>query len=75
MDNPFKRQSNRVNEPALRPAAPGRDVLLALATAWSSSHGYSSAAPAAVTPSAAPRTIGAAGAGCRTAATTGRTSR
>ncbi len=39
MDNAAKRQSKRVNEPAHAPAAPGRDVLLALATAWSTSHG------------------------------------
>lgn len=73
MDNAVKHQSKRVNEPALRPAAPGRDVLLALATAWSSSHSGSDAVPADVTPSTAPRMFGVAGR--RAAATAGRTSR
>jgi hypothetical protein len=62
MDNAAKRQSKRVNEPAHAPAAPGRDVLLALATAWSTSHG--SPRPggvlAVVTPPAAPLTFGVA---------------
>ena len=54
MDNATKRQSKRVNEPAPAPAPSGRDVLLALATAWSTSHG----APRAgmLTPVAAPAT-------------------
>jgi hypothetical protein len=59
MDNATKRQSKRVNEPAVAPAAPGRDVLLALATAWSSSHGLprAGALPAVAAPSAPPRTF------------------
>jgi len=73
MDNAINRQSKRVNEPALRPAAPGRDVLLVLATAWSSSHSDSDAVPVAVTPSTAPRMFGVAGR--RATATAGRTSR
>ena len=62
MDNAARHQSKRVNEPAIAPAAQGRDVLLALATAWSSSHGGAHAGmiPAAVTPPPAPRTFGAA---------------
>lgn len=63
MDNAAKRQSKRVNEPAHAPAAPGRDVLLALATAWSTSHG--SPRPGGVLavvtpPPAAPLTFGVA---------------
>jgi hypothetical protein len=55
MDNANKRQSKRVNEPAPAPA-PGRDVLLALATAWSTSHGLPRAgALQAVAPSPTPR--------------------
>jgi hypothetical protein len=62
MDNAYKRQSKRVNEPAAAPLAPGRDVLLALATAWSSSHGGPAAAVRAViTPPAAAHAFGATG--------------
>lgn len=59
MDNAARRQSKRVNEPAHRPAAPGRDVLLALATAWSTSHGGPSVGLAGMraTPVAAARTF------------------
>lgn len=62
MDNAAKRQSPRANGPALAPAAPGRDVLLALATAWSSSNSGPRAGtiPAAAPPAAAPRTFGVA---------------
>jgi hypothetical protein len=64
MDNALKRQSLRANGPAPAPATPGRDVLLALATAWSSSHGGPRAGmvPAAATPPAAPRTTFGTGA-------------
>jgi hypothetical protein len=58
MDNPTKRQSKRVNEAAVAPLAPGRDVLLALATAWSSSNGaHVGTVPAAATPPTAPSTL------------------
>jgi hypothetical protein len=62
MDNAAKRQSKRVIEPAVAPVAPGRDVLLALATAWSSSNGSprAGAISAVATPPAAPRTFGIA---------------
>jgi hypothetical protein len=68
MDNATKRQSKRVNEPAFAPVAPGRDVLLALATAWSSSHGgaHAGTVPAAATPPTAPRTFGVAASARRT---------
>ena len=63
MDN-AKRQNKRVNEPAPGPAnglpaAPGRDVLLALATAWSQSHGASreGVLTAVAASPAAPRTF------------------
>lgn len=74
MDNAYKRQSKRVNEPAVAPLAPGRDVLLALATAWSSSHGGPGAAVrAAITPPAAPHAFGPGG--LRGIAFVGRTPR
>lgn len=60
MDNVAKLHTRRVTEPALAPLAPGRDVLLTLATAWSSSHGTSGTFPAVVAPPAAPRTCEAA---------------
>jgi hypothetical protein len=72
MDNAVKRQSKRVNEPAAAPLAPGRDVLLALATAWSFSHGGPDTLRAALTPSTPPRTFGA---GHRSAVSAGRTRR
>jgi hypothetical protein len=58
MDN-AKRQTKRVNEPAPAPAAPGRDVLLALATAWSQSHGAprAGALTSVAAPAATPRTF------------------
>lgn len=61
MDNAVKQQSNRVSGPTLAAAAPGRDVLLALATAWSSSHGgpRAGAVPAPAAPRS-PRTFAAA---------------
>jgi hypothetical protein len=60
MDNATKRQTKRVNDPTLAQAAPGRDVLLALATAWSSSNGFQRAGGlgVAATSPAAPRTFG-----------------
>jgi hypothetical protein len=68
MDNTPKHPSPRANGPALAPAAPGRDVLLALATAWSTSHGGPRAGmvPAAPAPPAAPRTFGVAASARRT---------